>query len=91
MTWIVAYDISKNRRRTRLAKRLVAKGIRLQKSVFFLEGSMSEVNTFMRELEQLIDIRTDQLCAWPLMETWRERQLCYPPEAAPLQETFVIG
>lgn len=91
MTWVVAYDVSADRRRTRIAKLLVAKGIRLQKSVFLVEGPPRQVRRLVRELAALIDDGTDRVCAWPLVEAWKEQQMCFPAEAAPLQEAFVIA
>lgn len=91
MTWVVAYDVSENRRRTKIAKLLVAKGIRLQKSVFLVQGPPRNVRRLVRELGMLIDNATDRVCAWPLVESWEDQQLCFPPEAAPLQDTFVIA
>lgn len=91
MTFVVAYDVTVNRRRSRIAKLLEARGIRVQKSVFLVEGTQRKVHRLVRELGCLIDQQTDRVCAWPLIESWKTEQLCFPPEAAPLQETFVIG
>lgn len=91
MTWVIAYDVTMNRRRARVAKRLVASGIRLQKSVFLVEGPAKAVKSLVQELASEIDYETDRVCAWPLREAWQESQLCFPSEAAPLQEVFVIA
>ena len=91
MTWVVAYDVSVDKRRNKIAKLLVAKGIRLQKSVFLVEGPPRNVARLVRELAALIDDSTDRVCAWPLIEAWQEKQMCFPATAAPLQESFVIA
>ncbi len=91
MTWVIAYDVTADRRRTKIAKLLAAKGIRLQKSVFLVEGQPRQVGRLVRELAVLIDDSTDRICAWPLSEAWNVQQMCFPAEAAPLQEAFVIA
>lgn len=91
MTWVVAYDVSLDRRRTRISKVLAAKGIRLQKSVFLVEGPTLSIAQLVHELAAEIDDATDRICAWPLIDAWQERQLCFPADAAPLQESFVIA
>ena len=91
MTWVVAYDVSIDRRRTKIAKLLVVKGLRLQKSVFLVEGPPRNVRRLVREIAALIDNNTDRVCAWPLIEAWKTEQLCFPPEVAPLSEEFVIA
>ena len=91
MTWLIAYDVSNDRRRAKIARLLVAKGIRLQKSVFLVEGPPRNVRRLTRELAANIDEATDTVCAWPLSESWKRDQLCFPESAAPLQEAFVIG
>jgi CRISPR-associated protein Cas2 len=65
---VVAYDVSENRRRARLAKRLRAFLDRVQKSVF--EGQMDErrLDTLRRTVEREIDQNCDSarvyhLCA----------------------------
>jgi CRISPR-associated endonuclease Cas2 len=90
-TWVVAYDIRQDRRRVRVAKQLETRGIRLQKSVFLVEGPPLSVRQLIGEIAAHLDPGTDQVCAWPLSLGWRQEQQCRPPEAAPLQETFVIA
>lgn len=91
MTWVVAYDISQNSRRAKIARLLVAKGVRLQKSVFLVQATRREVRRMLNELAVAIDPNTDQLSAWPLVRTWQQEQICFPSENAPLQERFVIS
>lgn len=89
--WVIAYDVTKDRRRTRIARRLEAQGIRLQKSVFLVIGSPRGVRRLVREIGSEIDVATDCVCAWPLLLTWETEQIAVPPEAAPLRTAFVIG
>ena len=53
MTYIVAYDIVENRIRTRLAKYLEGKGVRLQKSVFALEIEKHTFKRFLGEIKKI--------------------------------------
>jgi CRISPR-associated endonuclease Cas2 len=85
-TWVVAYDVTLNRRRAKIAKLLEARGIRLQKSVFLVEGPPRNVRRLVRELAALIDDATDRVCAWPLVPSWQDEQLCFPAEAAPCKK-----
>ncbi len=89
--WVIAYDITKDRRRTRVAKRLEAQGIRLQKSVFLVTGSPRGVRRMVRDIGGEIDTVTDCVCAWPMSLSWEAEQIAVPPEAAPLRTVFVIG
>lgn len=91
MTWVIAYDVTVNRTRTKIAKQLESHGIRLQKSVFLVEGPASSVLQLARELADLMDEETDRVCAWPLARNWQDTQLCFPAEATPLQEIFVVA
>lgn len=89
-TWVVAYDVTIDRRRSKIAKLLAAKGVRLQKSVFLVQGPPRNVARLVRELAHLIDNTTDRVCAWPLIEDWKEKQLCFPADTAPLQDEFIV-
>jgi len=66
LTWVV-YDISKNRTRTKIAKRCLDFGLyRVQKSVFLgdLESNrVAEILLFSREL---LNLATDSVCVFPM-------------------------
>jgi CRISPR-associated endonuclease Cas2 len=89
--WVIAYDVTTQRRRARIARKLEALGIRLQKSVFLVLGSRLGVQRLVNEIESEIDNATDCACAWPLSITWETEQFAVPAEAAPLRTAFVIG
>lgn len=91
MTWIIAYDVSDDRRRARLLKRLKQFGLPVQRSVFLVEGSRAVVQRLTDTLAGCLDSATDQLCAWPLKQEWSRDQLCYPAGSAPHAERFVIA
>lgn len=53
MTCIIAYDIEDDKIRTKLARFLQDKGVRLQKSVFAVEVERHVFRGFTRKLEEL--------------------------------------
>jgi CRISPR-associated endonuclease Cas2 len=65
MKWIIAYDVTFDRARRRVARRLEQMGFRRQKSVFEGEASPGEVSKLLDELVQLVDAEHDVLTAWP--------------------------
>ena len=91
MTWVVAYDVTRDRIRSRVSKTLAKEGIRIQKSVFLVEASVSQVQQLVKTLGSIIEPATDSVCAWPLAEQWRIRQVAAPTSAVLHQEVFVIG
>ena len=91
MTWVIAYDVSRDRNRTHVSKTLAKEGIRIQKSVFLVEASSCQVKQLVETLGRMIETETDSVCAWPLSEHWKDRQISVPVEQALLQEVFVIG
>jgi CRISPR-associated protein Cas2 len=64
--WIVTYDIREPRRGVRVHRHLKARGIPVQYSVFSLRLTMVQAQQLMRELEQLIDPRVDDVRAYRL-------------------------
>ena len=91
MAWVVFYDVRNNANRNRIAKTLVKEGLRVQKSVFWVEGSKRDIKALIRLLSKDVDPQTDSVCAWPLARKWRKEQLAAPAEAAPMLEGFVIA
>ena len=55
--YLAAYDISDDRRRTRVARLLLQYGQRLQKSVFEIEVDPDELPELRRELGALLSLR----------------------------------
>jgi len=90
MHWLLAYDISSNRRRAKVAKRLERTGLRVQKSVFVAELSRGEVESLIDDLAELIDVRTDLIAAWALPATWQTAHVSAGIAGQPICETSVI-
>lgn len=61
-TWIVAYDISNDRQRARVAARLLVAGVRLQRSVF--QVVTDEPDALLEELSGMIDVNNDVVQAF---------------------------
>jgi CRISPR-associated endonuclease Cas2 len=60
--YIVAYDISEDLNRERVAARLLSRGVRLQRSVF--EIDTDDVEVLLDELGALIDLNRDVVQAF---------------------------
>lgn len=78
MLWLVCYDISDNRRRTKLAKRLERYCERVQKSIF--ECPLTD-KVLSKQLEKywlpLLNLQEDSLRVYPLDETAKNRTRVY--------------
>jgi len=61
MNYIIAYDIEKQKARTKVSKKLEAFGVRVQLSVFDCEISKKELKTLKNEIENLINNNTDSI------------------------------
>ena len=73
MIYIVAYDISSNKRRTRVAKALQSWGYRIQESVFQLRLDAAGLNAMRARLAALINEAEDVVHIYPLCSTCAER------------------
>lgn len=58
---LIAYDISDDRRRDHVAKKLQAYGIRVQYSVFLVDLRPAKVHRLLDQLEVLIDNQEDSI------------------------------
>jgi CRISPR-associated endonuclease Cas2 len=68
MRWVIGYDVTKDKGRRKVAKRLEQMGFRRQKSVFEGEASPAEIGTLLDELVEFIESDSDSLTAWPMTE-----------------------
>ncbi len=90
MHWLIAYDISLNRRRSRVAKQLERAGLRVQKSVFIAELSRDELKKLMGQLGGLIDRETDTVAAWALQQKWQTEQVEAGLPTQPVVDNSII-
>jgi len=65
-SYLVAYDIANPRRLQRVARCVSRYGVRAQYSVFLAKLSVSQKQTLMVELRQLIDPLADDVRLYPL-------------------------
>ncbi|GAB4136124.1 hypothetical protein [Thermopirellula anaerolimosa] len=66
MPFIIAYDICHPRRLARVARRLEKRALRLQKSVFWFDGSCEEARRVLDSAAEAIDWESDCIQAWML-------------------------
>ena len=58
---LVCYDVTDDRRRTRLAKKLRSFGDRVQYSVFVVDGTPVALNRMRRAVEDVADLKQDSV------------------------------
>lgn len=69
--YVIAYDISDNRRRLKVAKLLDSLGFRVQGSVFEGYLTVQEIERLTRALKNAIQLDKDSLRLYPLCESCR--------------------
>ena len=68
LTWVV-YDISKNRTRTKIAKRCLDFGLyRVQKSVFLGDIETNRVQEIILASTELMNLETDSVYVFPMCQ-----------------------
>ena len=60
MRYVIAYDVSDDRRRARVARFLEGWGRRVQKSLFECDLDRDELEAVIRRLNELLDLREDR-------------------------------
>jgi CRISPR-associated protein Cas2 len=66
LTWVV-YDITKDRTRTRVAKRCLDMGLyRVQKSIFLGDLAANRVEEILLFSEEMLDMDTDSVYIFPM-------------------------
>jgi len=70
--WLITYDITDNRRLARVFKKLKSVGVPVQYSVFLVDASPARVGQLMKELEQLISAKCDDVRGYRLpVKGWK--------------------
>jgi len=64
--WLIAYDIADKRRLSRLHRFIKSRAVPVQYSVFYFEGSSAQVGRFLGEIETYINVKQDDVRAYPL-------------------------
>ena len=71
--YVLAYDITDNRRRAKVVKLLEALGFRVQGSVFEGYINSQEIERLIRRLSLVIDRDSDSMRIYPLCESCRAK------------------
>jgi len=69
--WLVAYDIADPRRLQKVGRHMRKEGVALQYSVYLVRGNKAKIDLLLNELSALIDLRADDIRAYPLGENVR--------------------
>lgn len=64
--WIIAYDITDNKRLGRVYRFLKKEAIPIQRSIFYYEGTVSVLTKILDEIEGRINSKTDDVRAYCL-------------------------
>lgn len=88
-TWIVAYDISRDRDREQAAARLLAQGVRLQRSVF--QVVTSDAPSLLEELSDLIDVDNDVVQAFRQCESCAGEELAHGQRVAGMRTAWWVA
>ena len=86
MLYLISYDISETKVRTKIADYLSERGRRLQKSVFLAEISKHEIKTVLKQIENIAKLSKESECedsitCIPLCGVCRDRMLCLGHDA----------
>jgi CRISPR-associated protein Cas2 len=66
MDWIIAFDVSSNKRRRKLTDILIKVGYRIQHSVFEARLKSSELKDTLQKIEDVISAEEDKVYLWPM-------------------------
>jgi CRISPR-associated protein Cas2 len=89
MRYLVAYDVSDDGNRLRLANLLLDQGDRVQKSVFEAEMTREELQEFLARAAKYLQ-EEDCLRAYPLCERCRREIACLGKQPDPAPEGLLI-
>lgn len=74
-SYLIAYDITNEKRLNRVCRYLKGKGIHLQKSVFFCVLNAQELKKIVSDLFNLIDSKNDDVRIYPVLFDFNEMAL----------------
>lgn len=73
MIFLIAYDISADRRRNRVAKLLQSWGYRIQESVFQLRVTQADISVIIEDLGKIIDPKDDVIHVYALCSSCEQK------------------
>lgn len=71
MRWLLAHDIREPKRLQRLWRYLRKEGVRLQYSIYLLQGNRQHIEGVLDRVRQIIDARTDDVRVYAIGENTR--------------------
>jgi len=75
MIYVISYDISDNKKRSKVAAELEKLGLRVQKSVFLADLKVYQKDQICRILDKIIDKKCDQILLIPCCQNCQKRIL----------------
>jgi CRISPR-associated protein Cas2 len=87
---IIAYDVTSNGARVKLANVLSSIGDRLQKSVFMCDTDLKTLDAVLKRADQLIDHRTDSIHVFPLCERCESNSQSFGQAFVPQTSDFWV-
>jgi CRISPR-associated protein Cas2 len=88
--WLIAYDITDDQQRRAVEKELIAKGERVQKSVFECLLNIDDLRELRAQLQELITPDTDSIAYYPLCQTCQKKVRWQGCGAAPDNAEYFI-
>jgi len=73
MLYVIAYDISDDRKRDKISKILEKYGIKVQYSIVECDLSKATVKALYQQMSKIIDKKTDKIYLYPLDEECKRK------------------
>ena len=89
---LIAYDVSEDKRRSRLATKLQTYGDRVQYSVFVVDVSPAKLRRLRSEVSEIIDAKEDSVlfCDLGLVSTVQDGRFDYMGRTRPITDSSII-
>ncbi len=74
LKWLIIYDIRDNRRLTKVAKIMESYGVRVQKSVFEAEGTVTSISRAKSEVKRVLKEEDSFIVIQLCPKCWQKRR-----------------
>ncbi len=68
MKYIISYDITNDRKRTKVSKKLEGYGVRMQYSLFECDLKVNDLRKLKKQISSIINCRVDSVMYFPMCE-----------------------
>ena len=68
MKYIISYDITNDRKRTKVSKKLEGYGVRMQYSLFECDLKANDLRKLKKQISSIINCRVDSVMYFPMCE-----------------------